>query len=68
MLSFSFQNEKKKIFFPTDQVSKKKKSRPGWRQTNIFLSLVLFHLIHKNTTLGSYLIETDYIGYIETND
>ena len=61
MLSFSFQ------IFPTDQVSKKK-SRPGWRQTNIFLSLVLFHLIHKNTTLGSYLIETDYIGYIETND
>ena len=68
MLSFSFQNEKKKIFFPDRPGFQKKKSRPGWRQTNIFLSLVLFDLIHKNTTLGSYLIETDYIGYIETND
>ena len=60
--------KKKKNFFSRPTRFPKKKSRPGWRQTNIFLSLVLFHLIHKNTTLGSYLIETDYIGYIETND
>lgn len=34
MLSFPFQNDKKK--FPTGRVYSKK--RPGWRQTHIILS------------------------------